>query len=196
MAQEQSAEFNGQEYVTMIGQIQNEFRILIPRPNQNNNGGAMNNREKLADLPKIKIPEFDGKVSNWTTFCELFDQIVHKNVDISNATTMQYLKTFIKGDAARLIHHIQPTADNYENAYAILKKRYENTRVLLGKLLDSIIDLPILQHETCAGLKSMHDTVYECLMGIRNLRIETANWDAFLTHILIKKTGSRDAQKL
>lgn len=185
-----TAQYDGQEYreihgkyVSFIGSVQNKIKKLKPQENMNTH----EQREKLADLPKIKIPEFDGKVSNWTTFYELFDQIVHKNTNVSNATKMQYLKSFIKGDAARLIHHIQPTAENYETAYIILKKRYENTRILLGKLLDSIIDLPALQHESCAELRAMHDTVYECLMGIKNLRVNTENWDALLTHILIKK---------
>lgn len=100
----------------------------------------------------------------------------------------------MKGDAARLIAHLQSTADNYDNAFDILVKRYENTRILLGKMLDAIFDLPQLDTETCHGLKNMHDTVFGCLMGITNLKVNTDNWDAILTHVLIQKLD-KDTRK-
>lgn len=74
---------------------------------------------------------------------------------------MHFLKTYVKGEAARLINHLAPTAENYEGAYKILIARYENTRILLGKLLDTLIEIPQINKESCKQLKSMHDTIFE-----------------------------------
>lgn len=140
-----------------------------------------------ADLPKIKIPDFDGNITKWKVFYELFEQAIHQNTTLGNVAKMQFLKTYVKGEAARLINHLTATAENYESAYKILISRYENTRVLLGNLLDTLLDLPQLTSESCKQLKSMHDSVYECLRAIENLNVATENWDALLTHILVKK---------
>lgn len=84
------------------------------------------------ELPKIKIPEFNGNSTKWRSFIQLFDKIVHCNQHISNSIKMQYLKTSLKAEAAKLVSHIAPTAENYESCYAILKNRYDNKRELLG----------------------------------------------------------------
>lgn len=169
-----------QNFLEKAGQLQD-------RKNSHQNGGDTSAPKRGLELPKLKIPEFDGKISAWNNFHELFTEVIHKNVNINNAEKMHYLKSVVRGEAARLIAHLQSSGDNYMGAYTILVKRYENTRILLGKLLDSIMEVPQLYDETCTGLKHMHDTVFECMMGIANLKIDTNNWDAIITHILIKK---------
>lgn len=166
-------------FITVSGSLQDKISDTVVQNEPD--------KKKSVELPKIKIPDFDGKLSTWHNFHELFTQIIHKNKSIDNASKMHYLKTVVKGEAARLIAHLQPTATNYVAAYDILVKRYSNTRIQLGKLLDSITNLPQLTGETCAGLKNLHDTVYECIQGIGNLDVNTDGWDALLTYLLIKK---------
>lgn len=167
-------------YINAIGVLQTKITTanaaLIPVP-------ANNNGPRTPELPKINIPEFDGKISAWNSFHDLFNQIIHKNKTIDNTSKIHYLKTLVKGEAARLIAHLPPTAENYGGAYDTLVKRYSNTRIQLGKLLDCITELPQLTSETCAGLKNSHDTVRECLLGIGNLKVNTENWDSLLTHL-------------
>lgn len=158
-------------------------RDEIPVTNTNDNNAIKTSTE----LPKIKIPDFDGKISNWNHFHELFESIIHKSKNINDTTKLHYLKTFVSGEAARLISHLQPNAENCTTAYDILVKRYENTRILLGKLLDSITEFPQLTNETCSGLKNLHDTVYECMAGIANLNINTEKWDGLMAHFLVEK---------
>lgn len=167
-----------QRYITVIGKVQDAITDLNTMDRE---------KKKYVELPKLKLPDFDGKMAHWSNFIELFNQIVHNNKAIGDDARMQYLKTSVKGEAARLIGHLQTTARNYETAYNILTKRYANTRVQLGKLLDLILDSPPLAGETCNGLKNLHDTVYECLLGVKNLKINIENWDSLLTHLLIKK---------
>lgn len=139
------------------------------------------------ELPKIKLPEFHGKNTEWRTFIELFDKIVHSNKGISNAIKMQYLKTCLGGEAAKLVSHIAPTAENYETCYDILQKRYDNKRELLGKLFDAILNLPMHKSENSADLRKLHDTTNESILAIRNLGIDIASWDPFLNHVLLGK---------
>lgn len=139
------------------------------------------------ELPKIKLPEFYGKNTEWCTFVELFNKIVHCNNNINDAIKMQYLKTSLKGEAAKLVSHISPTAENYKTCYEILHNRYENKRELLGKLFDAILSLPKHKTENSAELRKIHDTANETILAIKNLGIDTSSWDPFINHILLGK---------
>lgn len=137
------------------------------------------------ELPKIKLPEFHGKNTEWRTFIELFDKIVHCNCNINDAIKMQYLKTCLKGDAARLVNHIAPTAENYGSCYEIIQNRYDNKRELLGKLFDSLLLLSKHKSENSSDLRALHDTATESMMAIKNAGVDIASWDPLVNHILL-----------
>lgn len=93
-----------------------------------------------------------------------------KNAALGNAAKMHFLKTYVKGEAARLINHLASTGENYGSAYEIMKTRYENKRVLLGKHLDNLLELPKIAIESCDKLKELHDVINENLRAIENSR--------------------------
>lgn len=138
-------------------------------------------------LPQLKLPEFTGNTDEWKSFIALYDKMVHENNKLDNALKIEYLKTVVKGSAAKVISHIEPTAENYISCYSLLKKRFDNKREILNKLIDNILYLPKMQQEDAEQLKQMHDTVCESMMSIKNLDIGVDNWDFLLTNILAKK---------
>lgn len=139
------------------------------------------------NLPKLKLPEFNGKVNDWKRFIALFDRMVHNNASIDNGIKIEYLKTCVRGQAAKIINHIDPNPENYLTCYELLRKRFENKRELLGALIDNILLLPKLKTENADLLKTMHDTVYEAIMSIKNMDVSTDNWDPLLCHMLTRK---------
>lgn len=100
---------------------------------------------------------------------------------------MQYIKTNIHGDAAKLINHIDPNPENYMTCYTLLRNRFDNKREILGKLIDNILNIPKMKNENSNQLKSLHDIVHESTMSIKNIGIPIDNWDPLLTHILLHK---------
>lgn len=142
------------------------------------------------ELPKIKLPEFGGKQEEWQPFIELFKKIVHNKNSISDSVKMQYLKSCLKDEAAKVVNHVAPSGENYQACFELLHKRYENKRQILGHLLDSILNLPKQKNENADQLKTLHDTTMECMMAIQNLDIDVSNWDPLLNHILLHKLSS------
>lgn len=166
-----------QEYLSAFGKLNDLANVKM--------------RNKMVQLPQLKIPEFSGESRDWQSFKDLFDKIVHNNATISNDIKVQYLKTYIKGKAARLVSHVAPNADNYLTCYDILCNRYENKRENLGKFIDTIMSMEKVKFESSEGLKFIHDTAYECIMAINNIGVSTKNWDSLLVHILLKKLDSK-----
>lgn len=129
--------------------------------------------------------------SAWRIFKDLFDEYVHKNQSYSNAAKMHYLKLSLKGDAAKLVGHIAPSADNYLTCYETLMNRYENKREIVNKLINAIMKIPFQKHETSDGLKFMHDTTNENLLALKNVGIDTKSWDPIVVNILLRKLDSK-----
>lgn len=82
---------------------------------------------------------------------------------------MQYLKTSLKGDALKLANHLTPTSENYKACYELLQRRYTNKRELLGKLLDSILNLPKHNTENYSQLNNSH--IYLFIFLFSNLYV-------------------------
>lgn len=116
--------------------------------------------------------------------------MIHNNVNIDGGMKIEYLKTCVKGQTAKIINHLDPNPDNYLTCYELLRKRFDNKRELLGALIDNILLLPPLEFESAEQLKTMHDTVYESIMSIKNIDVSTDNWDPLLCHILTRKLDS------
>lgn len=60
------------------------------------------NESVNVNLPKLKLPEFDGTTS-WRTFREMFDEMIHFNKNLTDRAKAQYLKSVLKGEAASVL---------------------------------------------------------------------------------------------
>lgn len=144
--------------------------------------------------PKIELPNFNGNYAQWTTFKDLFIEMVHRNTFISNAQKMQHLKSKLKGEPERLVQHLNISADNYAACWQILQQRYDNTRLLFTYHANTLLGQPALSNASAFQLKKMHDVTVECIHAIKNLHIDTGSWDPLLVHILQQKLDSETTQ--
>ncbi|RCN23824.1 hypothetical protein ANCCAN_30487 [Ancylostoma caninum] len=76
---------------------------------------------------ELKVPEFNGNATEFDSFWELFEELVHKQ-PYSNIEKLSILINCCKGDAARAIKMIPRTGDSYERAVEQLKKQYQDPR--------------------------------------------------------------------
>lgn len=56
-------------------------------------------------LPPAEIPIFDGSFHIWKDFYDNFMQRVHLNHELGSIQKMQYLKSYTKGEASKIIRH-------------------------------------------------------------------------------------------
>lgn len=148
-----------------------------------------NVKEKSAhiELPVIKIPDFHGKSTEWQSFIELFNRIVHNNQSISESVKMQYLQTSLKGDAAKLVIHLAPNSNNYIVCYETLHKRYENKRELMNKIFDTFLNLAKHKTENSNDLRALYNASTEFLVTVKSMSVNTGGWNPFLNFIVFSK---------
>lgn len=60
-------------------------------------------------LPQITLPDFDGDYKGWLSFKSTYESLIHDSVELSDVQKFHYLKSALKGEAARLIESLTIT---------------------------------------------------------------------------------------
>ncbi|XP_072400226.1 uncharacterized protein [Diabrotica undecimpunctata] len=122
-------------------------------------------------LPEINIPQFSGKLSEWNSFYELFVALIVENVELSNVQRFMYLKSYLKGEPARLIENLQVTNDNFQIALNTLTHRYANKNILIQSLLTSLLDIKSVPNNAQASqnlLRDFHVSLTNAIRALEN----------------------------
>ncbi|UYV64515.1 hypothetical protein LAZ67_3001068 [Cordylochernes scorpioides] len=128
--------------------------------------------KNYANLPKLELPFFDGKLENWISFSNVFKTTIIDNCQLTNIVKLQYLKACLKGKALILVNHIPITENNFVLAWGggdLLEKRYDNKRDLIFNLIQRIIDLPKITIESSTQLLFLVDNSYEIIRSLETL---------------------------
>lgn len=143
-------------------------------------------KSKLVD---IKTPVFDGEISEWTQFHDLFMSVVHSK-KMPKVDKLYYLKQSLRGDAAQMIQHLKITDANYEAAWEILKQRFDNRRLMFTTLIDKILEQPLVNNSSAASVKKLLDTTNNCIHGLKSMGIELSSEEPLIARIIIRKFDS------
>lgn len=138
-------------------------------------------------LPKIVIPSFSGKYTEWITFRDLFESLVHNNNAIDNVQKIHYLKGYLTGEAEQLIRHTPISEANYKICWELIKERYENKRFICKTIFDRLLSFRNGTCESAAFLKELIDTSTDCLHALKNINIDVSTWDSIVIHLLTLK---------
>ena len=90
----------------------------------------------LPKLPKLQLPKFNGRVTEWNSFWDSFNSAIHSNPSISNVNKFNYLQSLLEGSASRAIKGLTLTSANYDNAISILQERYGKTQQTIAAHMD------------------------------------------------------------
>lgn len=171
------------DYEQMFNYYEQQF--LKIKKEINTKMWSVSHREK--STPKVEIPTFSGSYQTWISFKDLFTETIHSNPSLSSAQKMQFLKSKVKGEAEKLIQHLSISSDNYNVAWEILNHRYNNKKLIFTSHINTLLNLPSMQHQSSLSIKKIHDTTNECLNAIKNLGADISTWDPILVHILSQK---------
>ncbi|XP_055622330.1 uncharacterized protein LOC129765909 [Toxorhynchites rutilus septentrionalis] len=76
------------------------------------NNGALGAHTAVR-LPQISLPEFNGDFEGWLSFKSTFVSLIHDSNELSDVQKFHYLKSALKGEAAKLIESLTITNGNY-----------------------------------------------------------------------------------
>ena len=91
-------------------------------------------RQKLPQLPPVKLPTFDGK-SDWALFWEQFESRVDKRRDLADITKLQYLESSLEGEAKKVFSLLAKRGAAYPVAKKQLQEEYGREDEVKRRLL-------------------------------------------------------------
>ena len=142
-------------------------------------------------LPRISLPKFSGKFSEWESFKNTFESLVANNDSLSNTQKFHYLKTSIIGDAALIINNLRISEENYTSAWQLLVDEYDDKLTLINSHLHAFISMPIMKSENVIELRKLRDTVAASVAALKNLNRPVEHWDDILVYIISQKFSAR-----
>ena len=138
-------------------------------------------------LPKLTRRLFNGNLTMWTTFWELFESAVHKNPSQSNIDKFNYLNSLLDQSAADAIVGLPLTSSNYEEAIDILKQRFGNKQLIINRHMEALLQLIAVTSSTNLKNLRLYDTVESHVRGLKSLRISATSYGSLLSSVLINK---------
>ncbi|XP_058840907.1 uncharacterized protein LOC131696380 [Topomyia yanbarensis] len=103
-------------------------------------------------LPQIRLQSFNGDIDDWLSFRDLFTSLIHWKADLPEVEKFHYLKGCLQGEPKNLIDPLKITKANYQVAWEMLLKRYNNSKQLKKRQVQSLLALPTLSKESVARL--------------------------------------------
>jgi hypothetical protein len=141
-------------------------------------------------FPKLDLKTFDGNLLDWMPFRDMFQSSIHNNSKMSGVMKLTYLKTLLRGEAARQIQSMILTDDNYDIAWKQLQERYQNNRELLLAILRKFHNLKPVQ-PSAADIRSLVDVSKETIRSLEILTLQqTPTSDAMMFFVILTKLDS------
>ncbi|KAL0860934.1 hypothetical protein ABMA27_009466 [Loxostege sticticalis] len=174
------------EYKVTLKTVLAKFNIEKPTPVAST---SSNCSSKSCDvkLPKVNIPKFSGKYSEWNTFRDLFTSLINNNKNLENVQKLLYLKGYLCGEAEQLLNNIPISDDNFQRCWKLLEDRYNNKKYICHHILKRLFSQRNILNESANSLKELLDTTNDCLAALKNLGIDITSWDVLIIHILTLK---------
>ena len=139
-------------------------------------------------LPKLSIKKFNGNLTAWTTFWDSFESTIHLNPELTNIDKFNYLNSLLEQSAAESISGLTLTNANYEEAVAVLKKRYGNKQQIISTHMDALLNLEaVTSHSNFKSLRYLRDQIESHIRSLKSLGIPSESYGSLLSSVLMSK---------
>ena len=157
----------------------------IRQLNQANNVGPPMINVKL---PLLNLPKFVGNYNQWMHFRDTFTSVIHSRQDLSRVQKLQYLKSALTDEALESIEALETTQANYEVAWTLLKKRYENKKLIINTHLKELFELQQLAKSSShITLRRLIDSVRTHMRALESLGQPVEQWSTILIYLVASK---------
>ncbi|XP_062533492.1 uncharacterized protein LOC134202507, partial [Armigeres subalbatus] len=147
------------------------------------NATGLGNLDHLK-LPQIKLQTFGGNVEEWLSFRDLFSSLIHGKADLLEVEKFYYLKGCLQGEPKNLIDSLPITSANYNIAWDLLLKRYDNNKNLKKLQVQALFKLPCLTKESSSDLHTLVDGFERIVQTLDNI-VQPADYrDLLLVNML------------
>ncbi|XP_062539105.1 uncharacterized protein LOC134207398 [Armigeres subalbatus] len=141
-------------------------------------------------LPQIKLQSFDGNIDEWLSFRDMYTSLIHHKTDLPPVEKLHYLKGCLSGEAKALLDPLKITGANYQIAWDILLKRYNNSKLLRKRQVQVLLKLPSLAKESVGELQRLVEGFDRAVQNLDQVVAVAEYKDLLLVELLISRLDS------
>ncbi|EDW38368.1 GL12555 [Drosophila persimilis] len=152
---------------------------------QSNVGDLLNSTQvsRSSRLPKLKLPEFAGKFTEWTSWYNTFTTLIESDSELDELSKFIHLRSALGAGPLSAIEGLELTGPNYRKALRLLKDRYENKAIILQSHVQELFNLRRLKRPDSEGLRGLVDNVNAQLVALNSLSDDKEILDAVIFHL-------------
>ena len=136
----------------------------------------------VARLPKVELPTFDGKLTEWPHFWESFSINVDSRRSLNGKQKLDLLHRLLKGAAFDKIKGLGLQGENYELAKGILKRHYEDPVKQKEMLWSKLRNLPMVK-DNLHNLEKYIDELRATTLSLKRNGVAGEVLDAFVLEV-------------
>ena len=141
-----------------------------------------------AKLPKLSLKKVHGEAMLFSPFWDSFVSAVDENQTLSDVEKFNCLKSLVEGTAAAAIRVLLLTADNYEAAKNILKKRFGQPQFIVNARMESLVKIAAVTSDSnLKRLRELYDQVEAHVRALQALGVESGSYGKLLIPPLMGK---------
>ncbi|GFQ96530.1 uncharacterized protein TNCT_592151 [Trichonephila clavata] len=147
-----------------------------------------NNLALSLNLPKLQIPNFSGDSSTYLEFINCSTNVIDANESLNNVDKFIYLKSFLSGEAPKIVSGFALTEDNYKSCLNLLKDRYGRQNHLISCFMNKLLVIePVKSSFNLKGLRKLHDESEISIRNLYSMGVASGNYVHLLIPILLKQ---------
>jgi hypothetical protein len=127
--------------------------------------------------PPLERPSFSGQYTEWTAFHDTFSSLIENNDQLSGVQKSHYLKSCLKREAGKVIELLTISNKNYNFAWVVLIKRYDNQRLIIQDYIFAIVKAPPVQKSSHDNLRQLFDNFNIHMEPLKVQNIDTSTWN-------------------
>ena len=121
------------------------------------------------------------------TFWDAFESSIHKNPTLAPIDKFSYLNSLLMKPAFDAISGLSLSASNYEEAIAILKKRFGNKQQIINRHMDILLNVSPVTNQDTRKLRELYDTLEAHVRSLKSLGIPSNSYGSLLSSIIMNK---------
>ena len=124
-------------------------------------GPSCQNDEQFIDLklPVLNLPSFSGSYEKWPGFSDTFKSSVHNDKRFTDCQRLVYSRLCLTGKAAVKIESFETTDANYQVAWKILEKYYDDPIAVINNHIKSFFELTNCQNASAGSIGDLVNNV-------------------------------------
>lgn len=141
--------------------------------------------------PRIILPTFSGKPTDWAEFKDTFTSLVLTNEDLTPLEKLQYLKSSAQGEARDILCNVKLLLQNFDTAWESLETRYASKRATVNAHIDEIFSIAPMKRESAQALVTIRTLLKKNLDALRNLGRPVDSYTDILVNRIVERLDAR-----